>query len=77
MDLKGFFAYGEKVEGYDVRVLNEREARAAAGILFAVGILSLLNAVMLNHGVVTRFFISFFTWTSLSGIYFCILLFSI
>jgi len=62
MDLKAFFAYGEKVEGYDVRVLNEREARAAAGILFAVGILSLLNAVMLNHGVVTRFFISFFTF---------------
>ena len=62
MDFKEFFTYGEKVEGYDVRVLNEREARAAAGILFAVGILSLLNAVMLNHGIVTRFFISFFTF---------------
>ncbi len=61
MGLKKFFEYGEKVDGYDVRVLNEREARAAAGILFALGILSLLNAVMLSHGVVTRYFISFFT----------------
>ncbi len=61
MNIKEFFAYGEQVEGYDVRVINEREARAAAGILFAVGLLSLSNAVMLSHGVVTRFFISFFT----------------
>ena len=61
MDLKEFFTYGEKVDGYEVRVINEREARAAAGILFAFGMLSLLNAVMLQNGVVTRYFISFFT----------------
>ncbi len=59
--MKDFFTYGERVDGYDVPVLNEREARAGAGILFAIGILSLLNAVMLGHGVVTRYFISFFT----------------
>ena len=58
---KDFFKYGEEVVGYDVRVINEREARAAAGILFAFGMLSLTNAVMLQHGVVTRYFISFFT----------------
>ena len=29
--------FGEIVEGYEVRVLNEREARAAAGILFIFG----------------------------------------
>lgn len=56
-----FFKYGEKVEGYDVRVINEREARAAAGILFAIGLLSLTNAAMLGHIIVTKFFISFFT----------------
>ncbi len=56
-----FFQYGEKVAGYDVLVLNEREARAGAGILFAIGLLSLTNAVMLGHGVVTRYFIAFFT----------------
>lgn len=62
MNIKKFFEYGEKVEGYDVRVLNEREARAGAGILFAFGVLSLTNAVMLGHGVVTRWFIGFFTF---------------
>jgi len=56
-----FFQYGEKVEGYDVLVLNEREARAGAGILFLIGILSLVNAVALGHIIVTKVFISFFT----------------
>jgi len=56
-----FFQYGEKVEGYDVLVLNEREARAGAGILFAMGLLSLMNAVALGHLIVTQVFISFFT----------------
>ena len=59
--MNDFFKYGEKVDGYDVRVINEREARAAAGILFAIGFLSLTNAAMLGHIVVTKFFISFFT----------------
>ena len=56
-----FFQYGEKVKGYEVLVLNEREARAGAGILFLIGILSLMNAVALGHIVVTKVFISFFT----------------
>jgi len=56
-----FFQYGEKVEGYDVLVLNEREARAGAGILFLIGLLSLVNAVALGHIIVTQFFIGFFT----------------
>ena len=56
-----FFQYGERVEGYDVLVLNEREARAGAGILFLIGILSLVNAVALGHIIVTKIFISFFT----------------
>ena len=56
-----FFQYGEKVEGYDVLVLNEREARAGAAILFLIGLLSLMNAVALGHIIVTKVFISFFT----------------
>ena len=59
--MSSFFQYGEKVDEYDVLVLNEREARAGAGILFAIGILSLINAVALGHVIVTKTFISFFT----------------
>ena len=59
--MSSFFQYGERVDGYDVLVLNEREARAGAGILFVIGILSLMNAVALGHVIVTKTFISFFT----------------
>jgi len=57
-----FFQYGEKVDGYEVFVLNEREARAGAGILFVIGLLSLVNAIALGHIIVTKVFISFFTF---------------
>ncbi len=56
-----FGEYGEKVPGYDVRVLNEREARAAAGILFLGAFLGLVNGVMLGTAVFSKFFVTFFT----------------
>ena len=55
-----FFKYGEKVDGYDIRVLNEREARAAAGILFVGAFLGLTNGVMLGTAVFSKYFVSFF-----------------
>ncbi|MFT7859516.1 MAG: DUF4395 domain-containing protein [Sulfurimonas sp.] len=53
--------YGEKVEGYEVRVLNEREARAAAAILFVGAFIGLTNGVMLQTAVFSKYFITFFT----------------
>lgn len=58
--VKDFFNYGEKVFGYDVLVLNEREARAAAGILFVGAFLGLTNGVMLGTAVFSKYFITFF-----------------
>ncbi len=56
-----FFKYGEKVDGYDIRVLNEREARAGAGILFIGAFLGLTNGVMLGTAIFSQFFVGFFT----------------
>ncbi|QOP45817.1 DUF4395 domain-containing protein [Sulfurimonas paralvinellae] len=55
-----FFAYGEKVPSYDIRVLNEREARAAAAILFVGAFLGLVNGVMLGTAVFSKYFVTFF-----------------
>jgi hypothetical protein len=55
-----FFAYGEKVPGYEVRVLNEREARAAAAILFVGAFIGLTNGVMLGSAVFSEYFVTFF-----------------
>jgi hypothetical protein len=60
--LKEFFAYGAKVPGYDIRVLNEREARAAAGILFALGIISLMNSIMLGTTFLSKSFVALFAF---------------
>ena len=58
--MKDFFAYGEKVPGYDIRVLNEREARAAAAILFIGAFLGLTNGVMLGTARFSEYFVTFF-----------------
>lgn len=57
-------AFGEMVEGYDVPVLNEREARAGAGILFLVALVAFMHAWLegnftLVRMVVVGFFLDF------------------
>ncbi len=37
------FVFGEEVEDYDYRVINEREARASAGIMLVLGMISLFS----------------------------------
>lgn len=41
-----FFSFGEKVHNYDISVFNEREIRAAAGILFVGAMVSFMNAIL-------------------------------
>ena len=56
--------FGEQVDGYTIRVLNEREIRAAAGILFLIMLISLMLILLkqdflLIKYVITAFFIDF------------------
>ena len=56
--------FGEDVAGYNIRVLNEREIRAAAGIFFLATFLSLMLILFKNNFVpikyvITLFFIDF------------------
>jgi hypothetical protein len=44
--MKKIIKFGEDVEGYNVAVLNEREIRAAAGILFVMMFISILLAAV-------------------------------
>jgi hypothetical protein len=41
--------FGENVEGYNIPVLNEREIRAAAGILFLATFISLMFILFKNN----------------------------
>ncbi|HEY4110864.1 DUF4395 domain-containing protein [Puia sp.] len=56
--------FGETVPGYSIRVLNEREIRAAAGILFLATFTSLMLIIFKNNFVpvkyvITTFFVDF------------------
>ena len=58
--MKKHIYFGETVDGYTIPVLNEREARAGAGILFAFGMISFLNAFLTHSFSFTKIFITFF-----------------
>jgi hypothetical protein len=47
--------FGETVQGYDIPVLNEREIRAAAGILFVLFLLAFLQAVANDNLVMIKY----------------------
>lgn len=52
--------FGETVEGYPVRVVNERAVRAAAGLLFFPAVLSFMHSFLLGNFQYTRLFIIVF-----------------
>jgi hypothetical protein len=49
--------FGDRIDGYDVPVLNEREVRASAGILFLFAITAFLNAWLTGSFYLTRIFV--------------------
>src|SRR5882757_3133086 len=52
--------FGEDVPGYNIRVLNEREIRAAAGILFLATFLSLMFILFDNNFLPIKYVITLF-----------------
>ena len=51
------FVFGETVAGYEVPVLNEREVRAAAGILFFFALVAFMNAWLMGNFRLTQLFV--------------------
>jgi hypothetical protein len=58
--MSGIVKFGEDVEGYRVPVLNEREVRAAAGILFALMFAAIAGAVLKGSFVLLKYAIAVF-----------------
>ena len=54
------FGFGETVKGYDIPVLNEREIRASAGILFVVMLISLMFIVFKQDFLLIKYVITIF-----------------
>jgi hypothetical protein len=60
--MKNIKGFGEKVEGYNVPVLNEREIRASAGILFLFALISLFTIIADQNFVPIKYFIFIFAF---------------
>lgn len=63
--MNNMFGFGEKITGYDVLVFNEREVRAAAGIVFLFAFIAFMNGFLTGNNeptklMVTVFLIDFF-----------------
>ena len=58
--MKSLLPFGEEISGYPVRVINERAVRAGAGILFALAMMSFMNAYLLGNYQPTRLFVIVF-----------------
>jgi len=52
--------FGEDVEGYNIPVLNEREIRAAAGILFLLMFTSVLVAILTENFLLIKYAVTIF-----------------
>ncbi|MCX6167789.1 MAG: DUF4395 domain-containing protein [Ignavibacteriales bacterium] len=58
--MKNVIKFGEDVEGYNIAVLNEREIRAAAGILFFFTFLSLMFILFKEDFLLIKYVITVF-----------------
>ena len=54
------FHFGEIVEGYDIPVLNEREIRAGAGILFVLMFIAILTAILKQDFTLLKYAVTIF-----------------
>src|SRR2546423_11963189 len=52
--------FGETVDGYEIPVLNEREIRAAAGILFLFTYTALMFILFSKNFILIKYVITFF-----------------
>jgi len=58
--MKRTFQFGEHVEGYSIPVLNEREIRAAAGILFLFMFISILQVLYTGDFLLLKYAVTIF-----------------
>ena len=54
------FEFGEVVQGYEIRVFNERELRAGAGIMFVGAMIAFMHALLIGNFLFLKAFVALF-----------------
>lgn len=55
-----FIGFGEDIDGYEVKVFNEREVRAAAGIVFLFAFIAFMNGFLTGNNEPTKLMVTIF-----------------
>ena len=58
--MSSVFKFGEEVEGYNIPVLNEREVRASAGIMFLILLIAVMQAGGKGDFLLIKYFVTIF-----------------
>lgn len=58
--MKNVIKFGEDVKGYEIPVLNEREIRAAAGIMFLIILIALMLIIFKGDFLMVKYVVTFF-----------------
>jgi len=58
--MSSILKFGEDVKGYNIRVLNEREIRAGAGLLFVLMFIAILSAIMQGSFALLKYAVMIF-----------------
>lgn len=58
--MKKYLYFGENISGYDIPVINEREARAGAGILLLPAMTSFFVSFLTHNFIFTKIFVTLF-----------------
>lgn len=58
--MNGIIKFGEDVDGYNIPVLNEREIRAAAGILFLMLFISVMTVILTFNFTLLKYAVTIF-----------------
>lgn len=58
--MNGIIKFGEDAEGYNIPVLNEREIRAAAGILFLMLLISVMTVILTFNFTLLKYAVTIF-----------------
>lgn len=62
-------SFGKFVEGIDYKVLNERQVRASAGVMFLFGLVAFINGFILKNYIVLPYISGFLLVSFLMGVF--------
>lgn len=66
---QSFFRFGDRIQGVSYPVLNEREVRASAGILFLVGLVAFINGFILRNAQILPYLLGSLLLNFLIGVF--------